>query len=94
MRMAHTIRDKKKMLNRIREFADRLKQSKERLRLKTIVMRFFKVLPHAVVALNGLMVEIIDGHVNMHVIDPNKPHTPEQHTAADQLMDIVRAYLK
>jgi DNA-binding FrmR family transcriptional regulator len=45
-------------------------------------------------ALNGLMAEVIDGHVRYHVIDPASHPTPGQQEAAEQLLDVVKTYLK
>ena len=41
-------------------------------------------------ALNGLMAEIIEGHV----LDPKGRSSAEQIEAAEQLLDVVNAYLK
>jgi DNA-binding FrmR family transcriptional regulator len=40
-------------------------------------------------ALNGLMAELIDGHIRHHVLRRAKPEK-----AADELMEIVRSYLR
>lgn len=45
-------------------------------------------------ALNGLMAEIIDGHVRLHVLDEERPPTAEQAEAADDLMEIIRTFLR
>jgi DNA-binding FrmR family transcriptional regulator len=45
-------------------------------------------------ALNSLMAEIIEGHVRLHVLDPSQASTGEQAEAAEELIDIVRAFLK
>lgn len=45
-------------------------------------------------ALNGLMAEVIEGHVRHHVLDPKGKSTPDQLEAAEQLLDVVNAYLK
>jgi DNA-binding FrmR family transcriptional regulator len=45
-------------------------------------------------ALNGLMAEIIEGHVRYHVLDPKGRSSAEQIEAAEQLLDVVNAYLK
>ena len=45
-------------------------------------------------ALNGLMAEVIDGHVRYHVVDPAANPTPEQQEAAEQLLAVVKTYLK
>jgi DNA-binding FrmR family transcriptional regulator len=45
-------------------------------------------------ALNGLMAEVIDGHVWFHVLSPNNSKTSLRARAAEELIDVVRAYLK
>ena len=40
-------------------------------------------------ALNGLMAELIDGHIRHHVNSPT-----EREKATDELMEIVRSYLR
>jgi DNA-binding FrmR family transcriptional regulator len=45
-------------------------------------------------AINGLMAEVIEGHIRFHVIDPNRKPTTEQSKAGQELMDVVRRYLK
>jgi len=44
-------------------------------------------------AMNGLMGEVIEGHIREHVIDENTP-TPKQHQAAEELIEVMRTYLK
>lgn len=45
-------------------------------------------------AMNGLMAELVEDHVRFHVLDPGKKPTSEQALAADELIDIIRSYLK
>lgn len=45
-------------------------------------------------ALNGLMAEVMEGHVRFHVLAPDKSKDSPQAQAAEELIDIVRAYLK
>jgi DNA-binding FrmR family transcriptional regulator len=44
-------------------------------------------------ALNGLMAELIDGHLRFHVLDPKQKTRPSQLEAADELMAVVKRYL-
>jgi DNA-binding FrmR family transcriptional regulator len=44
-------------------------------------------------ALNGLMAELIEGHLRFHVLDPNQKTHPSQLEAADELMAVVKRYL-
>jgi len=45
-------------------------------------------------ALNGLMAEVLEGHVKHHILDPEHPPKPEQAEAADMLVDLIRSFLK
>ena len=45
-------------------------------------------------ALNGLMAELVEDHVRFHVLDPKQKPSSEQSLAADELVDIIRSYLK
>jgi DNA-binding FrmR family transcriptional regulator len=45
-------------------------------------------------AINGLMAEVMEGHVRYHVINPKLKTTPEQADAAEELIDVVNRYLK
>lgn len=43
-------------------------------------------------ALNGLMAELIEGHVKFHVLPQGDKALPSQLEAADELMAVVRRY--
>lgn len=45
-------------------------------------------------AINGLMAEVIEGHVRFHVINPDHKPTPEQSEAAQEIIEVVKTYLK
>jgi len=45
-------------------------------------------------AINGLMVEVIEDHVRMHVANPAIETDAERAKGADELIDVVRTYLK
>ena len=43
-------------------------------------------------ALNGLMAELIEGHLRFHVLAPDKKALPSQREAADELIAVVKRY--
>jgi DNA-binding FrmR family transcriptional regulator len=45
-------------------------------------------------ALNGLMAEVMEGHIRFHVLDPKSGKNAPQVEAAEELIEIVRTYLK
>ena len=38
--------------------------------------------------------EIIEGHIRYHIVDPDRQPTTEKARAAQQLIDVVKTYLK
>ena len=44
-------------------------------------------------ALNGLMAEVLEGHIRFLVLDPKSGKNAPQ-MVAEELIDVVRAYLK
>jgi DNA-binding FrmR family transcriptional regulator len=45
-------------------------------------------------AMNGLMAEVMEDHIRAHVLDPEHGHDGERMRGAEELIDVVRAYLK
>lgn len=45
-------------------------------------------------AMSGLMAEVIEDHVRTHLVDPEKHPGALDEDAAEQLLAVVRTYLK
>jgi DNA-binding FrmR family transcriptional regulator len=45
-------------------------------------------------AINGLMAEVLEGHVRFHVLNPDQRPTSGQARAVQELIDVVNTYLK
>ncbi len=45
-------------------------------------------------AANGLMTELIEDHIRTHVADPKRERNRDRAKGAEQLIDVVHAYLK
>ena len=92
--MAHTIRDKQKLLNRVR----RIRGQVEAVEKAIDGEHNCTVILHAIAAchgaIKGLMAEVIEGHIRFHVVDPDHRPTSEQARAAQELIDVIKAYLK
>jgi DNA-binding FrmR family transcriptional regulator len=92
--MAHTVRDKTKLLNRIKRIlgqAQAVKQALEDERDCTEVMQLVAAC-HG--ALNSLMAELVEGHVRYHMVDPDRRPTTAEARAAQELIDVVRSYVR
>jgi DNA-binding FrmR family transcriptional regulator len=92
--MAHLARDKKKLLNRARRIRGQVEAIERLLEEEGECSAVLQLIAGARGALNGLMAEVAEGHIREHVIDPARRPSRAQLDAADELVDVVRAYLK
>jgi len=92
--MAHTIRDRKKLLSRIRRIKGQTEAIERALEGEVECDEILQLVASCRGALNGLMAELIEGHLRFHVLDPNRKPDPSQLEAADELVAVVKRYLK
>jgi DNA-binding FrmR family transcriptional regulator len=45
-------------------------------------------------AMNSLMAELLEGHVRNHVLNGKQRPTSQQLSAADEVIEMVKSYLK
>ncbi len=92
--MAHTVRDKEKLVLRVRRIRGQIEALERALTTDQECSDVLQLITAARGALNGLMAELVEDHVRFHVVDPKQKPSSEQALAVDELVDIIRAYLK
>ena len=92
--MAHTIRDKEKLVLRVRRIRGQIEAVERAIGSEQDCSDVMQLITAARGAMNGLMAELVEDHVRFHVLDPGRKPTSEQALAADELIDIIRSYLK
>ena len=92
--MAHTIRDKQKLINRVRRIRGQVEAIEKALVEEQDCSVLLQTIAACRGAINGLMAEVIEGHIRFHVIDPDEKPTSKQAKATQELMDVVRTYLR
>jgi len=92
--MAHTIKEKEKLILRVRRIRGQMEAVERALTSEQDCSDILQLITAARGAMNGLMAELLEDHVRFHVLDPKRKPTSEQSLAADELVDIVKAYLK
>lgn len=90
----HTAREKKKLISRIRRIRGQLEAVETALSEEKSCFEILQTVAAARGALNGLVAEIIEDHVRFHVLDPETKPTKKQADAAEELIEVVRAYVK
>ena len=92
--MSHTIRDKKKLLGRVHRIQGQLSAIERSLTEELDPHETLQLVASCRGALNGLMFEIIEGHIQLHIVDSKHRPKREQAEAIEQLIEVVRSYLK
>lgn len=92
--MAHIIRDKKKMLNRVRRIRGQVEAIENAIEQEADCSDILHTISACRGAINSLMAEVLDGHIRFHVIDPDQDPRTEKARAAQELIDVIRAYLR
>ena len=92
--MAHTIREKTKLLNRVRRIRGQVEAVERALESEAGCADVLQLIASVRGAVSGLMGEVMEDHIRLHVVDPRRERDPKRARGAGELIDVVRAYLK
>jgi DNA-binding FrmR family transcriptional regulator len=92
VQMAHVIQNKKKLLARISRIRGQINGIERALEENHDCGEVLLTLAACRGALNALMAEILEGHVRQHVL--NDKSTESQVAAGDELIEVIKRYLK
>jgi DNA-binding FrmR family transcriptional regulator len=91
--MSHTIRDKQKLLNRAKRIRGQVEALERAIESERECGEVLRLIASARGAMDSLMAEVLEGHIREHATTEH--HGPkEAMAAADDIIDLVRAYLK
>ncbi|HLZ11623.1 MAG TPA: metal/formaldehyde-sensitive transcriptional repressor [Candidatus Acidoferrum sp.] len=92
--MAHVTKDKEKLLARVRRIRGQVEAIERSLTEEHDCSKMLQLVAACRGALNGLMAELVEGHIRHHVLDTKKGFDSPQAEAAEELIEVVRTYLK
>ena len=92
--MAHTIRDKQKLLARVRRIRGQIEAIERALDSEAGCEKVMQLIAGVRGATAGLMAEVVEEHVRTHLVDAEKHPGALDGEATEQLLDVVRTYLK
>jgi DNA-binding FrmR family transcriptional regulator len=84
--LSHTTKNKAKTLTRVRRIKGQVEAIERALDGEEECEKILQLVASCRGALNGLMAELIEGHLRFHV------PLPSQYEAADELMAVVKRY--
>jgi DNA-binding FrmR family transcriptional regulator len=92
--MAHTIAQKTKLLHRVRRIRGQIEAVERALETEVGCAEVLRLIAAARGAINGLMAEVMEDHIRLHVVDPAQESDAARAKGAAELIDIVHSYLK
>ena len=94
MAMTHTIREKQKLQARVRRIRGQVDAIERALETEAGCERVMHLIAGVRGAVAGLMAEVVEDHVRTHLVDASAHPGALKTDAAEQLLDVVRTYLR
>jgi DNA-binding FrmR family transcriptional regulator len=91
--MSHLEKEKQKLVARIRRIRGQVDSIERSLSTGDDCADILMLLANVRGGVNSLMAEVLEDHIRLHMMNPDKGQFPSQEIAED-LIDLVRAYLK
>ena len=92
--MGHTSREKSKLLGRVRRIRGQVEALERALEAEKGCSDIIHQIAAVRGAVNGLMSKVLEDHIQTHVANPSITDAAERAQGADELIDIIRSYLK
>jgi DNA-binding FrmR family transcriptional regulator len=92
--VSHTISEKGKLLNRVSRLRGQIEAVERALEQEVDCTEILQLIASARGAMNGLMAEVLEDHIRMHVVDPAHETDSDKARGAEELIGVVRSYLK
>ncbi len=92
--MTHTVHNKKKLLARVRRIRGQVEAIERALEAEAGCGKVMHLIAGARGAIAGLMSEVVEEHVRTHLVDKSRHPETLNGEAAEQLLDVVRTYLR
>jgi DNA-binding FrmR family transcriptional regulator len=92
--MSHTIKNKNELVLRAKRIQGQVEALVRALSEEKDCSEVLQLMSAARGAMNSLMAELLEGHIRSHVMDPKRRASAAQADAADEVINMVKAYLK
>ncbi|SAL54691.1 regulator protein FrmR [Caballeronia sordidicola] len=91
--MTHTIRERQKLLNRVRRIKGQVEAIERALEDERGCIHVLQQITSCRGAMNGLLAVVIEDHIRKHLVD-SETHKKPADSAADQLIEVVHSYFR
>jgi len=92
--MAHVIRQKKKLINRVRRIRGQIDAVERALVGEMECGQVLQRISACRGAIDGLLAEVLEDHVRFHVINRHRHGSADPKGAGKELLAVIRMYLR
>lgn len=92
--MSHVAAEKQKLLNRLKRIRGQIDALERAVDAEVECARVLQQATACRGALEGFIAEVIEDHIREHMIDPQLPAGDPRAQAAEELVAIIKAYLR
>lgn len=92
--MSHTVREKSKLLGRVRRIRGQVEALERALDDEKGCAEILHQIAAVRGAIGGLMAQVLEEHIHTHIADPAITNDAERTQGANELIDVLRTYLK
>ncbi|MBN3785401.1 metal/formaldehyde-sensitive transcriptional repressor [Burkholderia sp. Ac-20353] len=91
--MSHTIKEKQKLLNRVRRIKGQVEAIERALEEERGCNEILQLITSGRGAMNGLLAVVLEDHIRSHLVDADG-HDAHEGSATEQLIEVVHSYFK
>lgn len=92
--MSHVIQEKSKLLSRVRRIRGQVDAVERALEAEKECAEVLQQIAAIKGAINGLMSEVLEEHIRNHIASPSITDDGERTQGANELISVLRTYLK
>lgn len=92
--MSHTVQEKPRLLARVRRIRGQVEALERALDDDQGCAEVLHQIAAIRGAVGGLMAEVLEGHIRSHIADPAITSDAERQQGADELVAVLRTYIK
>jgi len=92
--MSHAITEKQKLLNRTRRLRGQIEALERALAADAGCAEIMQLLTASRGAINALMAEVVEDHIRLHMIEPDRAPTAREAEAGEELIAVLHSYIK
>lgn len=92
--MSHTVREKQKLLNRVRRIKGQVEAIERALEEERGCNDVLQQITSCRGAMNGLLAVVLEDHIRSHLVDAEASDDHHEGSATEQLIEVVHSYFK